>query len=97
VKALKLPDVAFHALRHSHASALIGSGLDVLTVSRRLGHGNPTVTLTTHADLFGKTDAACREGNRGSAPNDYGTVIGGLGANRVRIFDSSRRSPMLSV
>lgn len=58
VKALKLPDVMFHALRHSHASALIASGLDVLTVSRRLGHGNPTVTLTTYAHLFEKTDAA---------------------------------------
>jgi integrase len=44
VKTLKLPDVMFHALRHSHASALIASGLDVLTVSRRLGHGNPAVT-----------------------------------------------------
>ena len=36
-----LPKVSFHALRHSHASALIASGLDVLTVSRRLGHGSP--------------------------------------------------------
>ena len=56
VKALKLPEVMFHALRHSHASALISSGLDVLTVSRRLGHGTPVVTLTTYAHLFEKTD-----------------------------------------
>jgi integrase len=32
-----LPRVKFYALRHGHASALIGAGLDVLTVSRRLG------------------------------------------------------------
>jgi integrase len=56
VKAFKLPDVMFHALRHSHASALIASGVDVLTVSRRLGHGTPVVTLTTYAHLFEKTD-----------------------------------------
>jgi len=56
VKALKLPEVMFHALRHSHASALISSGVDVLTVSRRLGHGTPVVTLTTYAHLFEKTD-----------------------------------------
>ena len=46
----------FHALRHSHASALIARGLDVLTISRRLGHGSPVVTLTTYAHLFEKTD-----------------------------------------
>jgi integrase len=53
-----LPRVTFHALRHSHASALIASGLDVLTVSRRLGHSSPAVTLTTYAHLFSKTDVA---------------------------------------
>jgi len=56
VAARKLPSVMFHALRHSHASALIASGLDVVTVSRRLGHGTPMVTLTVYAHLFEKTD-----------------------------------------
>jgi integrase len=56
VIGLDLPRVKFHALRHSHASALIASGLDVLTVSRRLGHGSPVVTLNTYAHLFAKTD-----------------------------------------
>ena len=54
--ARQLPKVPFHALRHSHASALIASGVDVLTVSRRLGHGSAVVTLTTYAHLFEKTD-----------------------------------------
>jgi integrase len=58
VLAKKLPAVMFHALRHSHASALIAGGLDVLTVSRRLGHGSPAVTLTVYAHLFEKTDLA---------------------------------------
>jgi integrase len=40
-----LPRVTLHALRHSHASALIVAVQDVLTISRRLGHGNPNVTL----------------------------------------------------
>ncbi|MGB7887231.1 MAG: hypothetical protein WBL55_12615 [Xanthobacteraceae bacterium] len=34
---LKLPVVSLHALRHTHASQLIASGMDVLTISRRLG------------------------------------------------------------
>src|SRR5262249_22177056 len=56
VRILKLPKVTFHALRHTHASQLIANGLDVVTVSRRLGHGNPTVTLNVYSHLFGNTD-----------------------------------------
>jgi integrase len=61
VAAMHTPCVKFHALRHSHASALIASGLDVLTVSRRLGHGSPVVTLNTYAHLFAKTDEKAAE------------------------------------
>ena len=58
VKARKLPDVTFHALRHTHASALIAGGVDVVKISRRLGHSSPKVTLTIYAHLFEKTDLA---------------------------------------
>jgi integrase len=33
-----LPQVMFRALRHTHASALIAAGVDVVKISRRLGH-----------------------------------------------------------
>jgi integrase len=56
VKALKLPKVTFHALRHTHASQLIASGMDVLTISRRLGHASPTITLKVYGHLFSNTD-----------------------------------------
>jgi integrase len=46
--SLGLPRVSFHALRHTHASALIAAGLDVVLISRRLGHANPTVTLNVY-------------------------------------------------
>jgi integrase len=58
VRDRRLPRVMFHALRHSHASALIAAGLDILTVSRRLGHGSPAVTLTVYAHRFTNTDDA---------------------------------------
>jgi integrase len=48
--------ITFHALRHTHASSLIASGLDVLTISRRLGHGSPTITLGVYGHLFTNTD-----------------------------------------
>lgn len=58
VAARKLPRVSLHALRHSHASALIASGADPVTVSRRLGHGSPAITMSVYAHLFGRNDEA---------------------------------------
>jgi integrase len=61
-RAANLPKkVTFHALRHSHASALIAAGIDVVTVSRRLGHASPNITLGVYAHLFSKTDVAAAE------------------------------------
>jgi integrase len=62
VRDRKLPQVMFHALRHSHASALISAGVDIVTVSRRLGHGSPSITLRVYAHAFGgdKDAAAAR-------------------------------------
>jgi integrase len=57
VKRLKLPKVRFHDLRHTHASALISAGLDIVAISRRLGHASPVVTLTIYAHYFEKSDA----------------------------------------
>ena len=56
VGTLKLPRVSLHALRHTHASQLIASGMDVLTISRRLGHGSPMITLGVYGHLFSNTD-----------------------------------------
>jgi integrase len=58
VVALGLPPVMLHSLRHAHASALIAAGIDVLTISRRLGHGTPAFTLSVYGHLFSNTDAA---------------------------------------
>jgi integrase len=44
VLAYKLACISFHGLRHSYVSALIASGVDALTVCRRIGHASPAVT-----------------------------------------------------
>ena len=49
----QVPPVVFHSLRHTHASALIMAGIDVVSVSRRLGHSSPVITLKVYAHLFG--------------------------------------------
>jgi integrase len=61
VRDRKLPRVMFHALRHSHASALIAAGLEVVTVSKRLGHGSPAITLTIYAHKFASKDTAAAD------------------------------------
>ncbi len=58
IAAAKAPKVSLHALRHTHASQLIASGLDVLTISRRLGHGAPSITLDVYSHLFKPADGA---------------------------------------
>jgi integrase len=54
VRAHKLPAVSFHGLRHTHVSALIASNVDLLTISRRIGHANVSTTLNVYGHLFKK-------------------------------------------
>jgi integrase len=44
--------VTFHALRHTHASILLSKGVQLLTVSKRLGHADPNITLQTYAHVL---------------------------------------------
>ena len=59
--AAGLPDgFRFHDLRHHFASALIAAGVDVKTVSVRLRHASPTVTLRVYAHLMPDADETTR-------------------------------------
>jgi integrase len=52
----KLTHVSFHALRHSHVSVLIRAGVDILTISRRLGHSKAAITLDVYGHLISGAD-----------------------------------------
>jgi len=54
--SIGLPEITFHALRHTHASHLIDAGIDVVKISRRLGHASPAITLKVYAHLFRRRD-----------------------------------------
>jgi len=41
--------VRIHDARHTHASLLIAAGADIVAVSRRLGHANPSITLGVYS------------------------------------------------
>ena len=56
MKAIGMPAVTLHSLRHTHASMLLASGVDVLVVSRRLGHAKPSITLDVYGHLIRGSD-----------------------------------------
>ena len=56
MEQIEMPHITLHSLRHHHASQLIASGVDILTVSRRLGHGSAAITLGVYGHLVANTD-----------------------------------------
>ena len=66
--AIGMSGVTLHSLRHTHASMLIASGVDIITVSRRLGHSSPKVTLEVYGHLI--------HGGDDRAAQIVGTVFG---------------------
>ncbi len=52
------PALAFHELRHSYASHLAQAGVDLLTISKLLGHADTRITSKHYAHLADKTLAA---------------------------------------
>ena len=48
--------IRIHDFRHSHASNLIGEGMDIVAVSKRLGHSTVDMTLKVYTHLFKKNE-----------------------------------------
>lgn len=46
------PGFTFHSFRHTHATLLLKSGVDVKTVSERLGHASAMMTLNVYAHVL---------------------------------------------
>jgi integrase len=59
--AIGMPDAGLHSLRHTHVSMLLASGMDILTISRRIGHASVKVTLDTYGHLIHGTDDRAAE------------------------------------
>ncbi|GGA40569.1 site-specific integrase [Psychrobacillus lasiicapitis] len=56
VSNTKIPKIRFHDIRHTHASILISEGVDIVKISKRLGHANPKITLEFYAHLLPNED-----------------------------------------
>jgi integrase len=70
-----LPRIRFHDLRHSHATALLSSGVHPKVASERLGHARVGITLDVYSHVLGNMqdsaaaaiDAAFAEANGSKA------------------------------
>jgi integrase len=48
----ELPDIRFHDLRHTYAALSIAAGVDIYTLSRRMGHSTISVTADRYGHLY---------------------------------------------
>ena len=57
---MKVPEVTFHALRHTHASQLIDGGVDIVTISRKPGTPSQISPCASAVICFQRTIARRR-------------------------------------
>ena len=58
VQRNNLPDIHIHSLRHTAATLLIANGVDIATVSKRLGHSSKSTTLNVYTHAVKSADEA---------------------------------------
>lgn len=56
-----LNHISPHMLRHTQASVLINQNVDIVTISKRLGHSNPTTTQKIYAHMIENSDESASE------------------------------------
>lgn len=58
ITSVDIPHIRFHGLRHSHVSYLLHNGVDIQYISKRVGHKNVNVTLSTYAHMLKEKELA---------------------------------------
>lgn len=61
LKKYDLPPITLHSLRHTNASLLIANGVDLATVSKRLGHASTAITAQIYTHAIQEADAHAAE------------------------------------
>lgn len=56
-----IKNIRFHDIRHTHATILLYLGVDVKTISERLGHSDIQTTLNVYADVLKELDVKSAE------------------------------------
>jgi integrase len=99
-----LRKIRFHDLRHSCASLLLSKGVDVVAVSRLLGHSSPVVTLNIYSHAIpkergGATDLLaelfCDASSSSVVAEEGGSGLGSGSPGRIRTSDQPVNSRLL--
>ena len=53
--------MTFHGLRHTHATMCLDAGVDIKTLSERMGHADEATTLKLYAHVLKGRDQAAAE------------------------------------
>jgi integrase len=61
VRRLRLPEIGFHGLRHTHATALLEAGVNPKVVAERLGHARVGITLDVYSHVSARMDQQAAE------------------------------------
>jgi integrase len=77
IKAIGVPKLRVHDLRHTAASVWLGSGADPKVVQRILGHATASMTMDLYGHLIDQNlwDAAKKIGGTRGAPKEIGPGI----------------------
>lgn len=74
-----VPAIRVHALRHVYASMRIADGVDIMTLSRDLGHSSPSFTMSVYGHVFDrhrKRDAPTLQTLLGLSPKENRFSLG---------------------
>ena len=55
-KRADVKKVTSHALRHTHVSLLIYHGMDIVSISKRIGHSSPTTTIEKYSHIINELE-----------------------------------------
>lgn len=53
--------MTFHHLRHTHATILLSDGVNINEVAERLGHADPSITLSIYGHVLPSRDQSLAE------------------------------------
>ena len=84
VRRAGIQDANFHALRHTFATRALEHSMDVVTLSRILGHANPSITL----DKYGHT----LEEHKKRSVNQMGDIYQHTAQQRMAVLEEAQSS-----
>lgn len=61
LKRNNIRKIRIHDIRHTHATLLLAQGVDIKTISERLGHSNISITMNIYTDVLKELDKSAAD------------------------------------